>query len=63
MIELNGALRRGQLEYVQADVFAWEPGERFDAALTGFFILHIPADRFGGSGATRHGRSRAAGSS
>ena len=31
---------------MHADVFAWEPGERFDAALTGFFISHIPPDRF-----------------
>jgi hypothetical protein len=52
------------VEYVHADVFAWEPVERFDAALTGFFVSHIPPDRFArsGSGSPR-GCSRVAGSS
>jgi hypothetical protein len=32
---------------VQADLFAWEPpGERFDAIVFGFFISHVPPDRF-----------------
>jgi SAM-dependent methyltransferase len=47
MIELNrGRFGAANVEYVHADVFTWEPGERFDAALTGFFISHIPPDRF-----------------
>jgi ribosomal protein S18 acetylase RimI-like enzyme/SAM-dependent methyltransferase len=36
-----------KVEYVQADLFAWEPpaGERFDAIVFGFFISHVPPDR------------------
>ena len=36
------------VEYSQADVFGWDPGERFDAAFTGFFVSHVPPDRFAG---------------
>jgi SAM-dependent methyltransferase len=47
MIELNrGRFGASNVEYVHADVFAWEPDERFDAAMTGFFVSHIPPDRF-----------------
>ena len=47
MIELNrGRLGAASVTYVHADVFVWEPSERFDSAFTGFFISHIPPDRF-----------------
>ena len=47
MIELNrGRFGAANVTYVHADLFAWEPSERFDSALTGFFISHIPPDRF-----------------
>ena len=51
MLELNrGRFGTPNVEYRQADLFTWEPveGERFDAAFVGFFISHIPPDRFVG---------------
>jgi SAM-dependent methyltransferase len=38
------------VELVNADVFAWEPsgGERFDLIFFGFFLSHVPPDRFEG---------------
>jgi SAM-dependent methyltransferase len=37
-----------RVEYVQADLFDWEPpsGERFDLIFMGFFLSHVPPDRF-----------------
>jgi demethylmenaquinone methyltransferase/2-methoxy-6-polyprenyl-1,4-benzoquinol methylase len=47
MLELNRErLGRASVMYVRADLFAWEPRERFDAALAGFFVSHIPAERW-----------------
>jgi demethylmenaquinone methyltransferase/2-methoxy-6-polyprenyl-1,4-benzoquinol methylase len=47
MLALNRERFGGpNVEYVQADVFDWEPGERFDAIFTGFFVSHIPPERF-----------------
>lgn len=47
MLERNRTRFGGpHVTYVQADVFAWEPVERFDAAFVGFFVSHIPPDRF-----------------
>ncbi len=36
------------VEYVEADVFAWEPPphQRFDLVAFGFFLSHVPPDRF-----------------
>lgn len=36
------------IDYVLADVFEWDPGESFDVIVMGFFISHIPPDRFAG---------------
>jgi RimJ/RimL family protein N-acetyltransferase/SAM-dependent methyltransferase len=47
MLELNRRRFDGpNVEYVRADVFAWDPGKRFDAAFAGFFVSHVPPDRF-----------------
>ncbi|HEY7666718.1 MAG TPA: class I SAM-dependent methyltransferase [Actinomycetota bacterium] len=47
MIELNRErFGRASVEYVLADLFSWEPPERFDAALAGFIVSHIPAERW-----------------
>jgi SAM-dependent methyltransferase len=47
MLELNRSrFGRPNVEYVHADAFDWEPGERFDAAVAGFFVSHVPPDRF-----------------
>lgn len=47
MLERNRSrFGRPTVEFVQADVFEWEPGERFDAIVMGAFISHVPPDRF-----------------
>jgi demethylmenaquinone methyltransferase/2-methoxy-6-polyprenyl-1,4-benzoquinol methylase len=32
--------------YVVADLFEWEPEERFDVVFFGFWLSHVPAPRF-----------------
>jgi demethylmenaquinone methyltransferase/2-methoxy-6-polyprenyl-1,4-benzoquinol methylase len=34
-------------EFVVADLFAWEPPATYDAVFFGFWISHVPADRWG----------------
>jgi SAM-dependent methyltransferase len=34
------------VEYVRADLFTWRPDRRFDAVFFGFWLSHVPADRF-----------------
>ena len=49
MLELNrGRFGTPNVTYVQADLFDWESEERFDAALVGFFVSHIPPGRWSG---------------
>jgi SAM-dependent methyltransferase len=36
------------IHYVLADVFEWDPAERFDVIVMGFFISHVPPGRFTG---------------
>lgn len=36
----------GQVRFVQADLFAWRPDRRYDAVFMGFWISHVPAQRF-----------------
>lgn len=48
VIEINRRRNRsGRVHYVVADLFAWTPppGE-FDAVFSGFWLSHVPADRF-----------------
>jgi 2-polyprenyl-3-methyl-5-hydroxy-6-metoxy-1,4-benzoquinol methylase len=48
-IELNrGRYAADHVTYVLADVFSWEPagGQRFDAIVFGFFLSHVPPERF-----------------
>ncbi len=40
-----GAARK-RVDFVVADVFAWEPSTTYDAVLFGFWISHIPADHW-----------------
>jgi demethylmenaquinone methyltransferase/2-methoxy-6-polyprenyl-1,4-benzoquinol methylase len=45
------ALARRQLpgervRFVRADLFAWEPDERYDAVFFGFWLSHVPLERF-----------------
>lgn len=35
-----------RVRYVQADLFDWTPGEVFDFVFFGFWLSHVPPDRF-----------------
>lgn len=44
-------VRSPKVEYVQADIFEWQPSrpdERFDAIFFGFWLSHVPPQRFEG---------------
>lgn len=34
------------VEYVQADLFAWQPRERYDMVFFSFWLSHVPDERF-----------------
>jgi 2-polyprenyl-3-methyl-5-hydroxy-6-metoxy-1,4-benzoquinol methylase len=34
------------VEYVQADLFAWEPQHRYDVCFFAFWLSHVPEERF-----------------
>jgi len=40
------ALNTGDAELVCADVFEWEPAERFDLVFFSFWLSHVPEERF-----------------
>ena len=40
------ALNTSGAELVRADVFEWEPGERFDLVFFSFWLSHVPEERF-----------------
>lgn len=47
MLELNRRrMADPRIDYVLADVFEWEPAEAFDVIVMGFFVSHIPPERF-----------------
>jgi demethylmenaquinone methyltransferase/2-methoxy-6-polyprenyl-1,4-benzoquinol methylase len=35
-----------RVQYVQADLFAWEPTECYDVVFFGFWLSHVPPERF-----------------
>jgi SAM-dependent methyltransferase len=35
-----------RVSYVQADLFAWEPDRRYDVCFFGFWLSHVPTERF-----------------
>ena len=52
VLEINRArLREAGLEasvrYVQADLFDWRPDDAYDAVFFGFWLSHVPPERFG----------------
>jgi SAM-dependent methyltransferase len=34
------------VRFVQADLFTWEPDRRYDVVFMGFWLSHVPAERF-----------------
>jgi SAM-dependent methyltransferase len=45
-LALNRDRVGGEVEYIVADVFEWEPRERFDVCFFSFWLSHVPAERF-----------------
>jgi SAM-dependent methyltransferase len=39
-------LRDERVQFIQADVFSWKPEERYDVVFFGFWLSHVPAERF-----------------
>jgi trans-aconitate methyltransferase len=37
---------RASVHFVEADLFSWHPTRRYDAVFFGFWISHVPDDRF-----------------
>lgn len=47
MLVLNQErMRDFRVEYVQADLFSWRPRTRYDVVFFGFWLSHVPPDRF-----------------
>ncbi|HTR59685.1 MAG TPA: class I SAM-dependent methyltransferase [Casimicrobiaceae bacterium] len=42
----RGRVAGGNVEYAQADLFAWQPRERYDAVFFSFWLSHVPDERF-----------------
>jgi SAM-dependent methyltransferase len=40
------ARRAPGVRFVEADLFAWEPDRRYDGVFFGFFLSHVPRERF-----------------
>ena len=36
----------GAVDFVRADLFAWRPERRYDVVFFGFFLSHVPLERF-----------------
>jgi SAM-dependent methyltransferase len=35
-----------RVRFIQADLFTWKPDRRYDAVFMGFWLSHVPAERF-----------------
>lgn len=47
MIALNRArIAADNVDYLQADLFQWQPSERYDVCFFGFWLSHVPRERF-----------------
>jgi len=45
VLDINRArTRAGNVEYVEADLFAWQPSTRYDAVFFSFWLSHVPED-------------------
>ena len=39
-------LKDTRVEYVEADLFAWQPSAQYDVVFFGFWLSHVPPERF-----------------
>jgi SAM-dependent methyltransferase len=39
-------VRDGRVRFVPADLFSWRPDRRYDVVFFGFWLSHVPAERF-----------------
>ncbi len=50
VIEINrqrlGMAHAAKVEYVQADLFAWQPASQYDVVFFSFWLSHVPPERF-----------------
>jgi demethylmenaquinone methyltransferase/2-methoxy-6-polyprenyl-1,4-benzoquinol methylase len=47
VIAINrGRVASPNVQYVQADLFAWQPDRRYDLVFFSFWLSHVPRDRF-----------------
>jgi demethylmenaquinone methyltransferase/2-methoxy-6-polyprenyl-1,4-benzoquinol methylase len=47
MLAVNAArLRSPEVRYLKADIFEWRSDERFDTVFFGFWLSHVPPERF-----------------
>ena len=37
---------RERVRFIQADLFTWKPDRRYDVVFIGFWLSHVPAERF-----------------
>jgi SAM-dependent methyltransferase len=48
MLALNRELvASNRVEYIEADIFEWEPRQKYDLVFFGFWLTHVPRDVFG----------------
>ena len=48
MLEINRQKNAGKnIDYAQANLFEWEPPRKFDAIFFGFWLSHVPVEKFG----------------
>jgi demethylmenaquinone methyltransferase/2-methoxy-6-polyprenyl-1,4-benzoquinol methylase len=49
VIAINRArVGAGNVDYHEADLFAWQPKQRYDAVFFSFWLSHVPEERFAG---------------
>ena len=47
MLQINAArVRSERVRHIQANVFSWRPTDRFDTVFFGFWLSHVPPERF-----------------
>jgi SAM-dependent methyltransferase len=46
LAQAKGRVGSGRVEYVQADLFSWQPTRLYDTVFFGFWLSHVPPERF-----------------